>query len=54
MQEQLWEKDIQGECLKSTRNTSGVGMMGQSVPVPDIVNPVQMHCVLHFAQRVFN
>ena len=31
-EEKLWETDIQGECLKSTRNTSGMGMKGQSVP----------------------
>ena len=32
MQEQFWETDIQGECLKSTRNTSGIRMKGQNVP----------------------
>ena len=44
MQEQLWEKDIQGECLKSTRNTSGMGMKGQSVPVPGIVDMLVQEC----------
>ena len=42
MQEQLWGTDIQGECLQSTRNTSGKELKGQSVP--GIVDMLVQEC----------
>ena len=42
MREQLWETDIQGECLQSTRNTSGKELKGQSDP--GIVDMLVQEC----------